>query len=580
MRFADGVTTLYAQGCDLMIEIGPKPTLVGMARQILDQMPRAEHSTAAMLQALPQPTGGSRKPIVMLTSLRQGYPDGAQMLESLGELYRQGATVTWPSLAQSATRRKVTLPTYPFQRQRYWHDAPTSRARRTTPPDALDLRTLVADADIDQLTQLLVATGKLPKVIKRLAAGYDATAAPTVTSGAPSEKVVTTSAHPYTNGANGHVAAGLPTPIVAGGMAPHNIRQQLATADAAARQNLLRTWLQSTTAQMLGYQAEQLTADLGPGLLGMDSLLVLELRSRIENAIVITVPAPLLLTASFTQLAAFVNEQWAADTGADAGAAEMQLLPADALQYSPPATRHPWLRIYAPRPTAQLRLFTLPFAGGGASLYRPWATLLPETIELCAIQLPGREDRLAEPLPADYAALVATLVDALTPYLDKPLALYGHSLGGQLAYAVTQALRIVQRVEPHHLLIGAAAAPQWERGQPYASRWELFAALEGQGGGATNVQTDPELSALARSLFDADMTLSKSYQYQAGPPLTCPVTIFGGLDDSICNVEALRGWQTETTGPFALHMLPGNHFFLQQETMALLAKISETLLTV
>jgi medium-chain acyl-[acyl-carrier-protein] hydrolase len=78
-------------------------------------------------------------------------------------------------------------------------------------------------------------------------------------------------------------------------------------------------------------------------------------------------------------------------------------------------------------------------------------------------------------------------------------------------------------------------------------------ALEAQGGGATTVQTNPELAALARRIFDADMTLSKRYYYQADNPLTCPVTVFGGLDDPICSAEALRAWQTQTTGPFALH---------------------------
>jgi surfactin synthase thioesterase subunit len=71
--------------------------------------------------------------------------------------------------------------------------------------------------------------------------------------------------------------------------------------------------------------------------------------------------------------------------------------------------------------------------------------------------------RLAESLPDEYAALLTVLVDALIPYLDKPLALYGHSMGGQMAYAVAQALRTTQGVEPRHLFIGAASAPQLER---------------------------------------------------------------------------------------------------------------------
>ena len=103
VRFADGIQTLQAQGCTIFLEIGPKPTLLGLVEQIHDK-PAAETS----------------QPLVMLPSLRENQPDLLQMFASLGELYVRGSNINWPHFAQQAGGSKVWLPTYPFQGQRYW----------------------------------------------------------------------------------------------------------------------------------------------------------------------------------------------------------------------------------------------------------------------------------------------------------------------------------------------------------------------------------------------------------------------------------------------------------------------------
>jgi len=108
VRFADGLTTLHDQGIDICIEIGPKPTLLAIAEGILDPV-----DTTAPL---------------MLPSLRESQSDTQQMLTSLGELYVRGSEVNWPALDRAHVRRKMLLPTYPFQRARYWIDGPRQGA--------------------------------------------------------------------------------------------------------------------------------------------------------------------------------------------------------------------------------------------------------------------------------------------------------------------------------------------------------------------------------------------------------------------------------------------------------------------
>jgi hypothetical protein len=117
----------------------------------------------------------------------------------------------------------------------------------------------------------------------------------------------------------------------------------------------------------------------------MDSLMVIELRSRIEQELGINLPIAVLLTASFEQLASLALEQLATKSP--------QIIPqavAERIPSTPVIGKdNKWVRCFKPNPQAHLRLVCLPYAGGGASLYRPWAALLPDTIELCAIQLPG-----------------------------------------------------------------------------------------------------------------------------------------------------------------------------------------------
>ncbi|MDF0552998.1 beta-ketoacyl synthase N-terminal-like domain-containing protein [Kamptonema sp. UHCC 0994] len=104
VRFADGVRTLHEQGINIFLEIGPTATLLGMALRSLQEESTAPEGTATCY----------------LPSLRESQNDSQQMLSSLGELYVHGADIDWDAFNRGYQRRKVVLPTYPFQRQRYW----------------------------------------------------------------------------------------------------------------------------------------------------------------------------------------------------------------------------------------------------------------------------------------------------------------------------------------------------------------------------------------------------------------------------------------------------------------------------
>ena len=117
VRFGDGIATLSAQGVEIFLEIGPKPVLLGMAGQIFDKLP----GTAPLL----------------LPTLREGQDDWQPMLTTLGELYVHGVAIDWTAFGHTADAHKLLLPTYPFQRQRYWLEPPKKQ------PGSAALRPLI-----------------------------------------------------------------------------------------------------------------------------------------------------------------------------------------------------------------------------------------------------------------------------------------------------------------------------------------------------------------------------------------------------------------------------------------------------
>jgi acyl transferase domain-containing protein/NADP-dependent 3-hydroxy acid dehydrogenase YdfG len=135
VRFREGVEALRAEGVQLFLEVGPGTTLLGLAQQCLSTEEAAPGSSSIPQSAVVRSAERSaiRTPQSLVPSLRPGRPDGEQLLESLGALYVQGCPVDFAALDAGRDFRPVSLPTYPFQRRRYWvaDGRPASTARPT-----------------------------------------------------------------------------------------------------------------------------------------------------------------------------------------------------------------------------------------------------------------------------------------------------------------------------------------------------------------------------------------------------------------------------------------------------------------
>ena len=241
-------------------------------------------------------------------------------------------------------------------------------------------------------------------------------------------------------------------------------------------------------------------------------------------------------------------------------------------------SRNPWAVRWANHEAAGLRLFCFPYAGGSAWSFCRWQQNLPAAVEVCGIELPGRATRQSEKPHARLSTLNEAMAEALLPYFDKPFAFFGHSMGALIGFEFARHLRRKYQLEPRHLFVSGRQAPQIPYGekQTYDLPDDDF-IQDLLRDGAPEYALDPQLIRLLLPMMRADFEVVQTYVYEPEPPLACPITVFGGLDDDSTGREQLSKWQYQTTSHCSVVMLPGNHFFIKTAQSELLSTISQEL---
>ena len=239
-----------------------------------------------------------------------------------------------------------------------------------------------------------------------------------------------------------------------------------------------------------------------------------------------------------------------------------------------------WFPSASSKSTARIRLFCFPYAGGNSSVFNAWPKYLLDAVDVCAVNLPGRGVRLHDEPFTQLAPLVHELASAIAPHLDVPFAFFGHSLGGLLAFELAHELRTEHRATPLCLFVSGCRTPRWDvskRTLHDLPEDELLAEIKRLGGTPEEVLNNRELMSLMLPTLRADFSLSETYRCMRSMPLECPIVAFGGLQDPRAGREQLEPWCDETTARFSLHLFPGDHFFLNTQTMPLLAMIARYL---
>lgn len=247
------------------------------------------------------------------------------------------------------------------------------------------------------------------------------------------------------------------------------------------------------------------------------------------------------------------------------------------------SVRERWIVCYGKRQSEpSLRLFCAPYAGGGASVFRAWGAGVPASVEVCAIQPPGRETRLREQPYTRLAGLAEELAQALHPLLDRPFAFYGHSVGALVVFEAARWLRSHCGVQPVHLWAAACPSPQIpETDVPIHTlpESEFRERLRRFNGTPREVLEHEELMELVGPILRADFALRETYEYVPDAPLDCPITALGGREDGEVDEAVLRPWQQQTRANFRLRVLAGDHFFLHSAQALVLQTLNEELRT-
>jgi surfactin synthase thioesterase subunit/acyl carrier protein len=305
------------------------------------------------------------------------------------------------------------------------------------------------------------------------------------------------------------------------------------------------------TAAIVHVPAARISPSMTFRSLGLDSIMAVQLRNLLETETGVTLSVAMFWShPSLQTFAAFLSHSVE-------GTAAAPITP-------PAADPARWFTIPRPAPTAALRLVCLHDAGGDGALFQGWEMLLGANIELVLVELPGRGRRVEDPAYEDVDTLLHDLVPPLLPRLDRPFIIFGHSLGGLLAFELARALRRGKHPLPRRLFVSSTPALTTYKAQEYdpaMSDAELTTAFPH----LAQTPGDAAWQQYKRRLLRQDLQLVYRYRYHREAPVDIPVTVLFGDDDPRVSAQQAAAWQPETTSACTIMSRPGGHRFIDQD---------------
>lgn len=237
-----------------------------------------------------------------------------------------------------------------------------------------------------------------------------------------------------------------------------------------------------------------------------------------------------------------------------------------------------WLQRFHPSPDAPARLFCFPHAGGSPSVYFTLSALLSPHVEVLIAWYPQRPGQRDADGPDTIEGLADRIAPVVSAQADRPVALFGHSMGATLAFEIARRLE-QDGAAPVVLFASGRRAPSVHRpGSVHLySDDDLVAELAELSGTDVSLLADDEVRREFLPAIRRDYRAIETYLYRPGPPLACPIVALAGEDDPRTRLEDVRLWRGHTAGGFDLVVFPGGHFFLSEQWERVAATIRDRL---
>jgi surfactin synthase thioesterase subunit len=231
----------------------------------------------------------------------------------------------------------------------------------------------------------------------------------------------------------------------------------------------------------------------------------------------------------------------------------------------------------------KVRLLCFAHAGGSALVFHKWPEKFPSMVQVCAVQLPGRERRLNEPFITRMPELMDEISRALLPWLDRPVALLGHSLGAKIAFEFARRVRAHPGApEIAHLFVSGSRAPHMRSQEMPIYNLpdgKFLERLRSFGGTPQEILSDPDVMQFLVPRLRSDFELDDNYTFEPGERLRCPITAWAGDSDDLAPASVVESWAEHTTGTFHCRILKGSHFAFYKWESEVIMRVRQALST-
>ncbi|MFE2725428.1 thioesterase II family protein [Kitasatospora sp. NPDC059327] len=237
-----------------------------------------------------------------------------------------------------------------------------------------------------------------------------------------------------------------------------------------------------------------------------------------------------------------------------------------------------WIRRFQPAPAAPAQLVCFPHAGGSAGYFLPVARAMPTSVDVLAVQYPGRQDRAGEACVEDVHELADQVVRELLPWADRPFTLFGHSLGASVAFEV--AVRMERAgIALRGVVVSGRRAPSRPRDPAQdvhrADDRTLIRDVERLSGTDPLMLRDPELLEMVLPSIRSDYKAAETYRSRPGRDrVGLPLLVLTGDADPQVTAAEAAAWAGHTTEGCSVRTFAGGHFFLNDHSLSVHSAIS------